>query len=85
MSLFGRWSDLTQFQTVTDVRTHFGVTDAHWAAFTRTVGDFRDDLRVLAAFPRTGLLAGVSQSQLVQALRQFKQLRLDWCGAWHVE
>ena len=63
MSLFGRWSDLTQFQTVTDVRTHFGVTDAHWASFTRTVGDFRDDLRVLAAFPRTGLLAGVSQSQ----------------------
>ena len=27
------------------------------------MGDFRDDLRVLAAFPRTGLLAGVSQSQ----------------------
>ena len=40
-----------------------GVGDDHWACFTRTVGDFQDDLRVLAAFPRTGLLAGVSQSQ----------------------
>ena len=63
MSLFGRWSELAQFQTVRAVRTHFGVGDDHWACFTRTVGDFQDDLRVLAAFPRTGLLAGVSQSQ----------------------
>ena len=82
MSLFGRWSDLTQFQTVTDVRTHFGVTDAHWAAFTRTVGDFRDDLRVLAAFPRTGLLAGVSQSQFQDGARltpvQATQIGLVW-------
>ena len=44
MSLFGRWSELAQFQTVRAVRTHFGVGDDHWACFTRTVGDFQDDL-----------------------------------------
>ena len=58
MSLFGRWSELAQFQTVRAVRTHFGVGDDHWACFTRTVGDFQDDLRVLAAFPERGCWQG---------------------------
>eukprot|EP00435_Cladocopium_sp_Y103_P054112 s157_g17.t1 len=64
MSLFGSWSHLTQFQTVTDLRHHFGVPDPVWQAFATTVGDVRDDIRVLAAFPRTGLTAACTQAQL---------------------
>ena len=63
MSLFGRWADLNTFQVIADLRGHFNVTDAHWTAFAATVGDFRNDVRLLSAFPRTGLLAGCAQAQ----------------------
>ena len=51
MSLFGRWADLANFRGVTDLCDHFGVTVPHWQAFAGTVGDFRDDIRLLAALP----------------------------------
>eukprot|EP00435_Cladocopium_sp_Y103_P049881 s46_g15.t1 len=82
MSLFGLWGQLTQFQTVTDLRHHFGVPDPVWQAFATTVGDVRDDIRVLAAFPRTGLTAACTQAQLADGSPlnpvQATQIGLVW-------
>eukprot|EP00435_Cladocopium_sp_Y103_P039862 s1267_g10.t1 len=62
MALFGTWRELTQFHDIRDILLHFNVSPAHWGAFTANVGDFGNGLRLLAAFPRTGLLAGVTQT-----------------------
>ena len=49
-------------RNIGDLRMHFGVTVAQWDAFTGVVGNFNDDLRILAAFPRSGLIGGISQA-----------------------
>ena len=46
-------------RNIGDLRMHFGVTVAQWDAFTGVVGNFNDDLRILAAFPRSGLIGGI--------------------------
>ena len=82
MALFGRWQDLGTFRTIADVGTHFGVNDPQWNAFTAVVGNFNDDLRILAAFPRSGLLGGISQASFADGsilkLAQATQIRLVW-------
>ena len=88
MSLFGRWADSANFRGVTDLCNHFGVTLPHWQAFAGTVGDFRDDIRLLAAFPRMGLLAGISQTTFPDGSAfspvQATQIGLVWRLARHV-
>ena len=64
MSLFGRWSELHRFDSLDAARNHFNVGDELWQAFTNIVGNFQDDLRLLSAFPRTGLLSGLGQAVL---------------------
>ena len=62
MALFGRWDALSQFQDIGALRAHFGVPAEAWEAFISMVGDFGKDIRLLAAFPRSGLLAGITQA-----------------------
>ena len=57
MSLFGKWEDLGNFVTIQDVVGHFALGRAAWTAWTTEVGDFNNDLRVLSALSRTGLVA----------------------------
>ena len=57
MALFGLWADLQNFPDVDAIKLHFAVPDEVWGAFTSTVGDFGNDLRLMAAFPKSGLLA----------------------------
>ena len=85
MALFGRWQDLRNFGGIDDIRQHFNVADNVWAAFTGVVGDFNNDLRILAASPRTGLLGGCSQPTLLDGSMfnpvQATQIGLVWCLA----
>lgn len=60
MALFGRWQDWTDFCQFNDLLTHFNLGAGHWNAFTQIGGDFDNDMRLRAAFPRTGLLAGIT-------------------------
>ncbi len=57
MSLFGRWEDLSHFQSIQDVIRHFGLPAAAWRAWQTEVGDLHDDLRILSALSRPGLVA----------------------------
>ena len=82
MALFGLWADLQNFPDVNAIKLHFAVPDEVWGAFTGTVGDFGNDLRLMAAFPKSGLLAGITQTVLpdVSALNpaQATQIGLAW-------
>ena len=62
MSLFGRWADLSLFTQIRDSRDRFGVSDVAWRAWTQQVGQFGEDIRLLAALPRSGLIAGCGVS-----------------------
>jgi hypothetical protein len=64
MALFGRWRDWTDFRQFSDLLTHFNLAAGHWNAFTQIGGNFGNDMRLRAAFPRTGLLAGITQATL---------------------
>ena len=85
MSLFGLWRDLGNFQTIADILRYFHVDQNVWDGFSVQVGDFNDDIRLLAAFPRTGVVTGASQTMVwtrfgsIQATPvQATQLGLVW-------
>ena len=82
MALFGRWQEMGALTTIADVRAHFGVGDGLWAAFTSVVGGFNNDLRLLAAFPRSGLLGGCRQATFADGSIMFPvqatQIGLVW-------
>ena len=82
MALFGKWQDLRNFGGIDDIRQHFNVADNVWAAFTGVVGDFNNDLRILAAFPwpSRGLQPG-NLFRWSPCSTQCKQLRSGWFGA----
>ena len=58
----GSMQDLINFRDIGDLLTHFNLAAGHWNALTTSVGDFGNDIRILAKFPRTGLMAGISQT-----------------------
>ena len=62
MSLFGRWDDLGHYQSIADLLRYFQVEQELWDGFCVQVGNFNDDIRLLAAFPRTGIVQGASQT-----------------------
>ena len=63
-SLFGRWEDLINFQTIQDILLHFNVAVDTWVAWQAQVGDMGTDLRLLAALPKSGLIAACGSAQL---------------------
>ena len=63
MSLFGRWTDLNLFTQIHELRQHFNVSDVAWYAWTQQVGHLGEDIRVLAALPRSAIIAGCGAAQ----------------------
>ena len=63
-SLFGRWENLRDFQTIQDVLLHFGVPVDVWVAWQNQVGNLGSDIRLLAALPKSGLVAACGSAQL---------------------
>ena len=82
MALFGQWNDLSTIRSVSDLLTHFNVDRTVWHAFADQVGDPGEDVRLVAALPRTGLIAGCHHTVLPggQAITpiQATQIGLVW-------
>ena len=82
MALLGPWSQLGTFSNVTDLLTHFNVDRNVWTAFSDQVGDTGDDIRLVAALPRTGLVAGCHNAALLGTTAlspiQATQIGLVW-------
>lgn len=57
-AVFGRWDDLGSIQILDDALDHFRVSDEVWAAFESQVGSPGSDIRLLAALPRSAVVAG---------------------------
>ena len=53
MSLFPAWTELANIQTVSDAVTWFNVDPAAWRLWLTQVGDPQDDLRLVAALPKS--------------------------------
>ena len=64
MALFPAWANLNGIADVPAARRHFGVEDAVWTAWIAQVGDPGNDLRLLAALPRTALQGGCQTATL---------------------
>ena len=62
MALFGRWSQLRTFSDIASLLVHFNVELEVWQGFVAQVGDFGNDIRLLAAFPQTGVVTGAAQT-----------------------
>ena len=80
-AVFGRWETLDNIRDLDDALDHFRVSEEVWAAFESQVGSPGTDLRLLAALPRSALVAGcgnaVTQAGGFTAM-QATQVGLVW-------
>ena len=63
-ALFGQWDQLHQFNDVDSLRLHFAVPVNVWVAWTAQTGGFNNDIRLLAALPRTGVVSACGMATL---------------------
>ena len=61
-AMFGTWRDLTHVYQISDLLTHFNVSDDVWNGFLHQIGPLGEDVRLLAALPRLAIVAACSNA-----------------------